>query len=102
MELDVASAGMDVFAPGSSSSSSSSAAAAVSASGRSAASKQALSELSEVSVKFVTRQPDLPQVPNTFLSVPVKLARYGLSEIVNALTQIDPPRPFDFLIQGEF
>jgi ribosome biogenesis protein YTM1 len=68
----------------------------------SAAAAAALTELSEVSVRFVTRNPSLPQVPNTFLSVPVRLARYGLSEVVNALTQADPPRPFDFLIAGKF
>lgn len=92
-----------------------------------------LNDLTEVQVKFFTRQPDLPQVPETFLNVPVKLARYGLSEIVNALTETgqqstemekhtiiispansslchciivsfltDPPRPFDFLIRGQF
>lgn len=68
----------------------------------SAAAAAALTELSEVQVKFVTRNADLPQVPDTFLNVPVKLARYGLSEIVNALTETDPARPFDFLINGQF
>jgi len=67
-----------------------------------AAAAAALTEVSEVSVRFVTRNPSLPQVPNTFLSVPVRLARYGLSEIVNALTSADPARPFDFLIGGKF
>lgn len=75
---------------------------AAAASASNAAALAALTELSEVNVRFFTRQPELPQVPNTFLSVPVKLARYGLSEVVNALTQADPPRPFDFLIAGRF
>lgn len=51
-----------------------------------AAAAASLTELSELSVRFVTRNENLPRVPDTYLSVPAKLARYGLSEIVNALT----------------
>ena len=41
-----------------------------------------------VSVRFVTRVPSLPVVPDTFIQLPTSLARYGLSEIVNHLASI--------------
>jgi len=90
---------IDDFTPSRPAASNAASAASAASSTPSAA---ALSELKEVSVRFFTRHPSLPQVPNTFLNVPVKLARYGLSEIVNALTETSPPRPFDFLIGGRF
>ena len=35
------------------------------------------------------------------IQLPVRLTRYGLSEVVNHLLGAAPPRPFDFLLQGE-
>ena len=34
-------------------------------------------------------------------TVPGNLTRYGLSQIINHLLALDPPRPFDFLIKDE-
>ncbi|KDD75286.1 hypothetical protein H632_c764p0, partial [Helicosporidium sp. ATCC 50920] len=34
-------------------------------------------------------------------AVPAGQARYGLSQIVNALLELDPPRPFEFLVNGK-
>lgn len=103
--LTSAATASSLAALGDSSSSSAAAASAASAAASAAAKAKALAaltELSEVSVRLFTRHEELPQVPHTFLSVPASLARYGLSEIVNALTECDPPRPFDFLIEGSF
>ena len=33
--------------------------------------------------------------------MPGALTRYGLSEVVNHLLALDPPKPFDFLVDGE-
>lgn len=53
-----------------------------------------------VLVKFVTKL-DL-QLPDSFIEVPTHLARYGLSEIVNAFQQDATPKPFDFLVKEQF
>eukprot|EP00808_Paulinella_micropora_P009412 g67055.t1 len=62
--------------------------------------------LKEVQVRFVSKQAESgeqgPAVPDTPFTVPVRLGRYGLSEIVNHLKAQDPPRPYDFLIKGQF
>jgi len=57
---------------------------------------------SEVQVKFITRMETENKVPDHAFAVPVKLVRYSLSEIVNHLLGNDPPRPYDFLVNGEF
>lgn len=59
-----------------------------------------------VEVNFVSKVPDL-ELPQGHFTVPVTVARYGLSEIVNQLLkgeteEEDTPRPFDFLIEGQF
>eukprot|EP00887_Chlorella_sp_A99_P000459 scaffold17.g459.t1 len=54
----------------------------------------------QVSCKFVTKLKEF-RVPETPIAVPANLARYGLSQIINHLLALDPPRPFDFLINGE-
>jgi ribosome biogenesis protein YTM1 len=71
-------------------------------------------DVAQVAVRFVTSTCRY-HVPDSTLSVPVTLARYGLSEIVNALTSeqrqqqhesdngdAGTPTPFDFLIDGRF
>ena len=57
-------------------------------------------------VRLVTRLPDELRVPRAPLAVPARLARYGLSEVVNSLLAAagkggGRTRPFDFLIEGE-
>lgn len=54
----------------------------------------------QVKIRLTTRHEDL-KVPETPLYVPVSLKRYGLSEIVNQLLQLEKPIPFDFLAEGE-
>ena len=56
-----------------------------------------------VLVRFVckTQDPEL-EVPDTALEVPQHLARFGLSEVVNALLGITDPVPFDFLVNDVF
>lgn len=56
----------------------------------------------EALVVFTTRLREQFQVPEDQLVVPETLARYGLSEIVNQLLGLEPPTPFDFLVNGEF
>ncbi|KAL0040515.1 hypothetical protein WJX77_009487 [Trebouxia sp. C0004] len=58
-------------------------------------------EETQVSVRFVTKLPDQLKVPEEVLSVPAKLTRLGLSQVVNSLLSLDPAQPFDFLILGE-
>jgi ribosome biogenesis protein YTM1 len=54
----------------------------------------------ELDVVFVTKL-NL-ELPNSEFSVPDHLARYGLSEIVNSLLKGALPKPYDFLIDGQF
>lgn len=56
---------------------------------------------SKVRVRFVTKNPDI-RVIDTPIAVPLKLGRFGLSEVVNHLLDKNPPIPFDFLIADEF
>uniref|UniRef100_A0A0G4H1G2 NLE domain-containing protein n=1 Tax=Chromera velia CCMP2878 TaxID=1169474 RepID=A0A0G4H1G2_9ALVE len=56
----------------------------------------------EVSVSFETDLPEELRVPSDTILVPGNLSRRGLSEIVNQLLELDPPRPFDFLVDEEF
>lgn len=58
-----------------------------------------------VSVQFVAqcRNPVLNLASEqTHCELPVSLARYSLSELVNQLLQRETPVPFDFLIGGEY
>ena len=58
-------------------------------------------EETQITCKFVTRLPEEYRIsPNPF-AVPGKLTRYGLSEVINHLLALDPPKPFDFLVDGE-
>ena len=59
------------------------------------------SEEVQISCKFVTRLPEQYRIAPTPIAVPGKLTRYGLSEVINHLLNLDPPKPFDFLVQGE-
>lgn len=57
----------------------------------------------EVQIRFVTKLSI--EIPDNQFGVPDKLARYGLSEIINHLLgqqDRDSVRPYDFLIEGEF
>jgi hypothetical protein len=47
-----------------------------------------IEEATTIQVRFVTKNEDLPALPANTLTVPLKLARYGLSEIVNHLLNI--------------
>lgn len=60
-----------------------------------------MEELKEIQVQFVTKLADAA-VPETSFAVPVRLTRYGLSGVVNHLLGLEPPRPFDFLIDSTF
>jgi ribosome biogenesis protein YTM1 len=60
-------------------------------------------EEAQVQVRFITKL-DI-EVPETSFAVPDRLARYGLSEIINHLlghTDKTSIRPYDFLIDGQF
>lgn len=57
-------------------------------------------KVQEVQVTFTTKLPLV--LPESFFSVPVRLARYGLSEIINTLVENTKPVPYDFLIQDSF
>ena len=52
-------------------------------------------------VRFTTRLEPSLRVTEAPIQLPVRLTRYGLSEVVNHLLGAAPPRPFDFLLQGE-
>ncbi|EFJ47549.1 hypothetical protein VOLCADRAFT_105104 [Volvox carteri f. nagariensis] len=60
-----------------------------------------MAEETQVLVKFITKLPAHLKVPETPVAVPASLKRYGLSQIINHLLALDPPRPFDFLADGE-
>ena len=55
----------------------------------------------QITCRFVTRLPEKFRIAPTPLAVPGTLTRYGLSEVVNHLLALDPPKPFDFLVDGE-
>ncbi|ORX81810.1 WD40 repeat-like protein [Basidiobolus meristosporus CBS 931.73] len=55
----------------------------------------------QIQVRFTTRQTQYA-VTDTPIVVPTRLKRYGLSEIINHLLGLEKPKPFDFLIDGEF
>jgi ribosome biogenesis protein len=38
------------------------------------------------------------RVPETAIAIPAKLGRYGMSEVINHLLELDPAVPFDFII----
>lgn len=59
-----------------------------------------MSSVHQVKVKLVTREKGL-EVPEAPLFVPVSLKRYGLSEVVNQLLELEKQVPFDFLIDGQ-
>lgn len=54
----------------------------------------------EIAVSFVTRLPEAFRVSESPITVPGKLTRYGLSEVVNHLLGTETPTPFDFLVDG--
>jgi len=53
-----------------------------------------------IDVRFVTKLS--LELPDSRFLVPDHLARYGLSEIVNYLQKGTPPKPYDFLVGGQF
>jgi ribosome biogenesis protein YTM1 len=54
-----------------------------------------------VSVRFVTKIEDPAlKVPLTAIAVPATSARYALSELINHLLDLKPPKMFDFLTTG--
>ncbi|EQC42111.1 hypothetical protein SDRG_00952 [Saprolegnia diclina VS20] len=58
-------------------------------------------EGAQIRVKFVTKNPEI-RVTETPFAVPIKLARAGLSQVVNHLLNTAEPKPFDFLIDDNF
>ena len=58
----------------------------------------------QVQVRFVRSKsaPNLPLAPETPFSVPVKLARLGLSELLNHIIEDGSTRPYEFLINNRF
>lgn len=59
------------------------------------------SETTQIQVRFVPR--DTPvRVPSDPFSVPLGLDSAGLSKVVSALAELDPPRDFEFLAKGLF
>eukprot|EP00053_Salpingoeca_punica_P009509 m.85073 g.85073 ORF g.85073 m.85073 type:complete len:451 (-) comp15041_c1_seq1:1249-2601(-) len=59
------------------------------------------SDAAEVRVQFVTKQTKYA-VTDAAIALPGTLRRAQLSQTVNHLLQLDPPVPFDFLIDGHF
>ncbi|KAK9821782.1 hypothetical protein WJX81_002702 [Elliptochloris bilobata] len=55
----------------------------------------------QITCKFYTKLPAELKAPETAVTVPAKLTRYGLSQVVNHLLGLDPPKAFDFLVNGE-
>ncbi|TYZ68903.1 hypothetical protein PybrP1_010972 [[Pythium] brassicae (nom. inval.)] len=55
----------------------------------------------QVRVKFVTKDAAI-RVTETPFAVPARLNRQGLSQVVNHLLNLPVPRPFDFLVDGQF
>eukprot|EP00741_Cyanophora_paradoxa_P021906 tig00021428_g21146.t1 len=55
----------------------------------------------EIQARFVTKLSSI-RVADVPISLPRKLTRLGLSEVINHLLSLDPQRSFDFLIDGEF
>lgn len=52
---------------------------------------------SDVQVRFVTKLSKF-RVSDAVVEIPTRLTRRGLSSVVNMLLELDPPQPFDFLI----
>ena len=55
----------------------------------------------QIRVSFTTHH-DKYKVTETPFAVPMRLTRYGLSEVINHLLGLDTPQPFDFLIDSVF
>lgn len=55
----------------------------------------------QITVRFKTKLPEQYKVPEDPVAVPGKLSRYGLSQVINGLLELETPRPFDFLVAGE-
>lgn len=51
-------------------------------------------------MKFIT-DIEKYQITEGELSIPLSLTRKGLSEIINQLKELDPPVPFDFLLEDQ-
>ncbi|RHY36098.1 hypothetical protein DYB34_006145, partial [Aphanomyces astaci] len=60
-----------------------------------------LDEGAQIRVKFVTKNAAI-RVTETPFAVPIKLARAGLSQVVNHLLNTATPKPFDFLVENTF
>jgi ribosome biogenesis protein YTM1 len=54
-----------------------------------------------VQVSFTTKLPQELVVTDLPIAIPARLSRLGLSEVINHLLELDPPRPFDFVVSGE-
>ncbi len=59
------------------------------------------SEGAEVLLRFKTHLPEDLKVTETPFSVPTRMGRYGLSEVVNHLLNLPSPAPFDFLTPNQ-
>ncbi|KAI8079998.1 WD40-repeat-containing domain protein [Halteromyces radiatus] len=57
-------------------------------------------EQEQIQIRLITKQKQYA-VKDAPILVPAAFKRYGLSEIVNSLLDLDKPIPFEFLIDGE-
>lgn len=55
----------------------------------------------ELRIKFFTRLSKY-EVADTPITAPANFRRAHLSQMINVLLELDPPRPFDFLVNDEF
>jgi NLE (NUC135) domain len=94
-----ASATMSTSDVNTASSSTSSTSSLVHTSSSSASSSYTVPE--QMMVRFVTSLPAKLRVAPTPFAIPTRLARRGLSEVINHLLQLDPPHPFEFLVDSD-
>jgi len=60
-----------------------------------------MAEDTQVVCRFVTRMPEEFRITETPFAVPARLSRYGLSEVVNHLLNLETPKPLDFIVEGQ-
>lgn len=55
----------------------------------------------KIEILFSSKSPNY-SISNTPILIPIKLKRYGLSQVINHLLSLDNPVPFDFIIGEKF
>ncbi|EDQ92799.1 uncharacterized protein MONBRDRAFT_30764 [Monosiga brevicollis MX1] len=56
----------------------------------------------ELRISLFTTLPKRYVVTSAPIAVPANLRRRGLSSLINSMLDLDPPKPFDFLIEHEY